>query len=53
MRWIVGSRRTRTYFLWLPVTIGGETRWLERATVVEQFQNTMRGAMWRVVEFKD
>ena len=27
------TRKTKTKFLWLPVTIGGETRWFETATI--------------------
>lgn len=34
MRWLTpveGTIRMRDHFLWLPVYIKGETRWLERA----------------------
>ena len=27
------TRKQKTRFLWLPVTIDGETRWLETATI--------------------
>ena len=27
------TRKTKTKFLWLPLTIYGETRWLETATI--------------------
>lgn len=27
------TRKTKTKFLWWPLTIGGETRWLETATI--------------------
>jgi hypothetical protein len=27
------TRKTKTKFLWLPITIDGETRWLETATI--------------------
>ena len=27
------TRKTKTKFLWWPVTIGGETRWFETATI--------------------
>jgi hypothetical protein len=42
MRWRrtpprAGDTRTRARFLWLPMTLDGETRWLERARVLEQF----------------
>jgi hypothetical protein len=32
-----GTQRTRRGFLWLPLHIHGETRWLEKATWVEEF----------------
>ena len=28
-----GIKKTKTKFLWWPVKIDGETRWLERATI--------------------
>ena len=40
MRWKapqVGDTRTRSGFLFLPKTINGETRWLERAEWTERF----------------
>lgn len=27
------NKKTKTKFLWLPLTIDGETRWLEKATI--------------------
>ena len=33
----LGSLRARKVFLWLPKTIGAETRWLECALVAERF----------------
>jgi hypothetical protein len=33
-----GQRRRRTVFLWLPVTAGLETRWLEWTTITEEYQ---------------
>lgn len=40
MRWrkpAMGAERVRTAFLLLPKRIGGETRWLETATWVEEW----------------
>jgi hypothetical protein len=31
--YINSRRKTKTKFLWLPLTIYGETRWLETATI--------------------
>lgn len=41
MKWhdgghLLGSERVRSGFLLLPRTIGGETRWLERASWVQR-----------------
>jgi len=41
MRWreeklVLGAQRTVRKFLWLPVCIGGESRWLERATILQE-----------------
>ena len=33
MMYIYGKRKIETKFLWLPVTICYETRWLETATI--------------------
>lgn len=33
-----GQRRIVRKFLWLPLEIGGEMRWLEHATIEEQVQ---------------
>lgn len=43
MRWTreprpeTGDEKTETKFLWFPVTIDYETRWLEKATIVSVF----------------
>lgn len=46
MRWIrkskpiapvEGANRTITKFLWLPKTIGNETRWLEKASIYQVY----------------
>lgn len=34
---VVGSKRTRLAFLWLPKTIADETRWLEIAMWEEEY----------------
>jgi hypothetical protein len=31
--YIKSTRKTKTKFLWIPLTIYGETRWLETATI--------------------
>jgi hypothetical protein len=31
--YIKSTRKTKTKFLWIPLTIHGETRWLETATI--------------------
>ena len=47
MRWQyqpgLWSVRTKTRFLWLPKDMGGEVRWLERATWEEIY---MHGRWW-------
>lgn len=40
MRWVehqIGDKRVSSGFLWLPKTIDGETRWLEKATWKEEY----------------
>ena len=56
MRWRrleQGATRTVTRFLWFPVEIDNETRWLERATweerivdLVSVFSGADRGQRW-------
>jgi hypothetical protein len=44
MRWKAAKRgdvRIRNKFLWFPVSINGEVRWLERATWEEEFVFTI------------
>lgn len=36
MRFINGTKRKKTRFLWFPKVIGQQARWLERATWEEQ-----------------
>ena len=53
----VGQIIQRTKFLWFPVSINGETRWLERATIEYesyQFFDTTSGydgIAWRPLRF--
>lgn len=40
MRWIkpkIGTIRAITKFLWFPCKIDEETRWLERATIIQRY----------------
>lgn len=43
MRWTVdpqpksGDERTRTFFAFIPFSIGNEVRWLEKVTVIEVY----------------
>lgn len=52
------TRRTRRKFLLLPRTFGRETRWLEYANIVEEFQscpdaNWSSFDAWVEVDFED
>ena len=46
MKWItpakhyneIGDIRTVTKFLWLPTAIGKESRWMERATIKQEYK---------------
>jgi hypothetical protein len=38
-------------FLWLPLTIRGETRWLEVASVERRYHRSMDGDSWETVRF--
>ncbi len=46
MRWsekknpAVGTRRTTIGFLWFPVEINGESRWLETVTIQEEWRES-------------
>jgi hypothetical protein len=49
MRWhetLPNTRRTVSRFLWAPLTINGETRWLERASWDEVWQYYYAGYYW-------
>ena len=34
----IGTIDVRIKFLWLPLTIGDETRWMEKATIVYEYR---------------
>lgn len=61
MRWFkmshdpdYGTIRARSKFLWLPLTIGSESRWLERATWMEKWSlGAWFGDHWRPYEWVD
>jgi hypothetical protein len=60
MRWYYihpahGDERTRSFFAFFPFTIGGETRWLERVTILEVYRVSKQGldAYWSRVRFID
>jgi hypothetical protein len=50
----VGDTRVVQKYLWWPVRLGREIRWLERASVRQVYERTVGGAeCWRWVEFVD
>lgn len=60
MRWRrmsveVGTRRVVRAFLWRPLTINGETRWLEVAAWVERFDFNYGGGFteWTRLNWED
>lgn len=58
MRWQVtgikvGARRVRDGFLLLPRTIGGEARWLERATWGEEYTSGYEWLGWEPICWLD
>jgi len=38
-------------FLWLPLTIGRETRWLEAADIEYRYHQSMDGDFWEPIKF--
>ena len=52
MRWTlepirrIGDERTITRFLWLPLELNREVRWLERATWAEVCRGSRHGLWW-------
>lgn len=58
MRWVRPDNkdmREITKFLWFPVRVGRETRWLERVTLIQKYEAEYFYAnhCWRTIEFKD
>lgn len=61
MRWAknskIGNTKTKHKFLLWPITIGGETRWLEFATIKYEYMehgNALGGDLhwyWTAIEF--
>lgn len=41
IRPILGTRRIKKWFALLPVTIGNETRWMERVTISQEYMALM------------
>lgn len=45
MRWIMptppagGAERKVTQFLWLPMELNGDLRWLEKATILQRYSD--------------
>jgi len=56
MRWELpkdGEKRKRTKFLWFPMTLDSETRWLERTTWIEKYYSLATWYGWRPYEWAD
>jgi hypothetical protein len=57
MRWSepqIGDVRIVRRFLWWPMSLNGQTRWLERATVRQVYERQVDGSeFWRWVDFVD
>lgn len=56
----LNEQRTRSHFAWLPITIKGEIRWLERVTYIEEWYATEIGYFgdplsfaWHKIKFID
>lgn len=47
----IGELRVLTKFLWFPLCIGRETRWLETATWTERYDPGYFGDGWESVEW--
>lgn len=45
----IGDTRVISRFLWLPLSLGGETRWLERAAIHQQYAEILVGP-WEMAE---
>lgn len=62
VRPMIHATRVVTRFLWFPLTIGRETRWLERVSIRQRYFDTTQGPYipltqprqwWQNVEFVD
>jgi hypothetical protein len=60
MRWKrpiyeVGESYVIRVFAWLPISLGEETRWLERCNIRARFRHTILGSQspWNYLEFVD
>ncbi len=45
--------RVVSKFLWFPLEINGEIRWLERATFKKRYNNYYDGGSWEYIEWID
>jgi hypothetical protein len=52
-QFVSGDTKRVTRFLWWPVTINGETRWLERVTVEYTYGCYKLWAGWIATQFVD
>ena len=55
MRWYAprdGDKEIKTWFAFLPVTIAGETRWLEKVTVVYEYVGLFKAWKQRFADSK-
>lgn len=50
---VLNEQRTVTKFAWFPITIDGETRWLERVTYIEEWYAPDHCWGWYKVKFVD
>lgn len=58
MRWQrerpqVGDTRVRTGFLWRPLEIAGESRWLETVSWREEYRRVLTHRYWTATEWLD
>lgn len=54
MRWnipVYGERRTVTKFLWFPLEINKEVRWLEKATYIEEYDRFYLGGEYYYMDW--
>ena len=54
--YLLDTKIEKTKFLWLPITIGSETRWLEKTTMIYEVRSLgdfLRGYyfQWTAVKF--